>query len=491
MALLPEDVTEWLCSSEVAVITTNKDAARWEGPMLGLTGRVEAAGLYTAAQCAGVIKSKEKGDGSNEWILTYAQNYHNQPSTQERMEQMIGHNLYNTWPKYRATGWRMVGKRMPGNSWVRFYAYYQGQAGHILVNRLLRHALIYGGLEYVDIQSPFHILYYKFVQGRPYKRKRGEDGLGMGDFPTTLRKPTPKPYADDKPSKKDKKDEDDSPDGKKPPAAGGAIPKAAASQTDKKTPDKRFPLPPALVVELDELLNSPILPHRKGPAQVRALPATSTPKQRAIPPPPPQRPPQSPPARRAPDRRRPPSPHPDRRGRGSRPTTPAAATVVPVSTPAVSIQQNLMILSETPATASQKACSGSEGSFAEQGHEVRPAATPPRRSPSPRRPSPLRPEQRRSSSTRQLPRARSPPTGSRPRPSAGRSAPPAADRRERRRSPSRSPPRRSTSQRGSRSPLRRTTSEQHRRQSRSPPRRRTSGGKSAAQRSLSPRFHGL
>ncbi len=168
---LPSAVEAWLQSNRVAVLTTGLyPFVNLAKLGIAVNNRVEAANLYAAAQNAGVIRSKERGPGSVKWMLTYSVEYHHQADSAAAMERMLGSYKYPIHPYYRSEGWCILGRSAPSSSWERFYTYYEAQAPLLLVNRLLRHSLIYGGLPHVNRDAPFADLCYDFVCGKPPSR---------------------------------------------------------------------------------------------------------------------------------------------------------------------------------------------------------------------------------------------------------------------------------------------------------------------------------
>lgn len=168
--LLPPEVRTWLADPDVVVVTSGERRTflkKYQG--IEVVSQIDTERIFQIYQEKGVIHpavQAERGDLS--WQLAYAIGYHVSPSKRNTWQQLIGENKYKLkgrdWPEWRMPGWQ------PDSVWrlneqELFHLYFTTYGPHIFINRLLRHGLIYGGMEAVVTDVPLKDCYLIFLQG--------------------------------------------------------------------------------------------------------------------------------------------------------------------------------------------------------------------------------------------------------------------------------------------------------------------------------------
>ncbi len=169
--LLPPEVRTWLEDPDVVVLTSGeKRTFKNKLHGLSISGQLDTEDLYKIYQTAGVIRpavTAERGDLS--WQLAYAVAYHPLPSRKSTWLQLIGTDKFKPekkrdWPEWRMPGWQ------PDGMWrlddrELFFLYFSTYGPHMFVSRLLRHGLVYGGVEAVAKELPLRDLFLTFLLG--------------------------------------------------------------------------------------------------------------------------------------------------------------------------------------------------------------------------------------------------------------------------------------------------------------------------------------
>ncbi len=168
--LLPPEVRTWLADPDIVVMTSGEKRTfqkAWNG--FEVTAQLDTERLYKLYQDAGVIRPAvppERGDLA--WQLAYAIGYHPLPSRKSTWLQLIGQNKFKAekrdWPNWRMPGWQ------PDGIWrlderEMFFLYFSTYGPHMFVSRLLRHGLVYGGMEAVAKEVPLRDLFLVFLLG--------------------------------------------------------------------------------------------------------------------------------------------------------------------------------------------------------------------------------------------------------------------------------------------------------------------------------------
>ena len=183
--LLPPEVRAWLLDPDVVVITSGERRTflrKLQG--IEVVNQIDTERIFQIYQDRGVIRpavTAERGDLT--WQLAFALGYHASPSRRSTWRQLIGDDKFQVqgrdWPEWRMPGWQ------PDSVWElkakeRFNLYFNTYGPHIFVSRLLRHGLVYGGMEAVVGDVPLRDCYLLFLQGameEPELKKSNPLGL--------------------------------------------------------------------------------------------------------------------------------------------------------------------------------------------------------------------------------------------------------------------------------------------------------------------------
>ncbi len=168
--LLPPEVRSWLQDPDVAVVTSG-EARTFKRPLHGIevANQIDTERIYKIYQDKGVIKPAvlaERGDLS--WQMAYAVGYHTCTSRQNTWLQLVGENKFKVkgrdWPEWRMPGWQ------PDSLWrleeqEKYSLFFGAYGPHAFISRLLRHGLVYGGMEAVEPRVPLRDCFLIFLQG--------------------------------------------------------------------------------------------------------------------------------------------------------------------------------------------------------------------------------------------------------------------------------------------------------------------------------------
>ncbi len=183
------------------VIVTSGERRTFQRKLQGIeiTNQIDAERIFQIYQDKGVIKPAvpaERGDAS--WQMAFALGYHACPSRKNTWMQLIGCNKFKIkgrdWPEWRMPGWQ------PDSIWEleeqeEFMLYFNTYGPHIFISRLLRHGLVYGGMEAVVPSAPLKDCFLIFLQGamEEPELKRCNPLALTSDSTLTLRRDTASP----------------------------------------------------------------------------------------------------------------------------------------------------------------------------------------------------------------------------------------------------------------------------------------------------------
>ncbi len=168
--LLPPEVRGWLLDPDVVVVTSGEKRTflkKLQG--IEITNQIDTERIFQINQEKGVIRPAvpaERGDLS--WQLAYAIGYHPSTSRKNTWSHLVGADKFRVkdrdWPEWRMPGWQ------PDSFWKledheEFSLYFQSCGPHIFISRLLRHGLVYGGMDAVVPTVPLKDCVLIFLQG--------------------------------------------------------------------------------------------------------------------------------------------------------------------------------------------------------------------------------------------------------------------------------------------------------------------------------------
>ena len=186
--LLPPEVRTWLEDPDVVVLTSGEGRTfLHEKKVHGIAvfGQLDTERLYQIYQNNGVIRPAvpaQRGDLA--WQLAYAVGYHHLPSRRSTWLQLIGTVAFKVekrdWPVWRMPGWQPDGVNRL-NEREAFFLYFSAYGMHMFVSRLLRHGLVYGGINTIVKESSLRDLFLTFLLGAVRGEVTVENPLGLQD----------------------------------------------------------------------------------------------------------------------------------------------------------------------------------------------------------------------------------------------------------------------------------------------------------------------
>ncbi len=164
--VVPRTVNEWLRDPLLYKLTTQTPA--WVAASPGgfnIRNCVEASSIFFHFQDRGLIVPKIKAiNPMEDWMMTFATGYHHQPAPRADLRELLGPLEYKTGrrPYSRQERWvpRSAARLSKASA---FYLYYESVSLHLFVSRLLRQALVYGGIASIRGFTDLRSLYTKFL----------------------------------------------------------------------------------------------------------------------------------------------------------------------------------------------------------------------------------------------------------------------------------------------------------------------------------------
>ncbi len=193
--VVPAKVNEWLRRANVVKLGTRPPNWMRSNPYgFVVNCYVETVSVFLHYQDVGIISPKPKAlEPTEEWQCLYATDYHHRPASRDDMRELLGPLQYKGGRNARQQRWtpQSTVKLTPATV---FFLYYEAASLQLFVNRLLRHALVYGGVpstrrfttvgslygSFLDRCLRITALYYVDEQEEPDNGAGGGGGGGDG-----------------------------------------------------------------------------------------------------------------------------------------------------------------------------------------------------------------------------------------------------------------------------------------------------------------------
>ncbi len=164
--VVPAKVNEWLRRDDVVKLGTRVPDWMRSNPFgFVVHNYVETVSVFLHYQDVGIISPKVKAlDPTEDWQCLYAVDYHHRPASRDEMRELLGPLQYKGGrrPYARQQRWapQSAVRLTPATS---FFLYYEAASLQLLINRLLRHALVYGGVPSTKRFTNLTTLYGAFL----------------------------------------------------------------------------------------------------------------------------------------------------------------------------------------------------------------------------------------------------------------------------------------------------------------------------------------
>ncbi len=164
--VVPAKVNEWLRRANVVKLGTRPPNWMRSNPYgFVVNCYVETVSVFLHYQDVGIISPRPKAlEPTEEWQCLYAVDYHHRPASRDDMRELLGPLQYKGGrrPYARQQRWapQSTVKLTPATV---FYLYYEAASLQLFINRLLRHALVYGGVPSARRFTTIGSLYESFL----------------------------------------------------------------------------------------------------------------------------------------------------------------------------------------------------------------------------------------------------------------------------------------------------------------------------------------
>ncbi len=164
--VLPPRVNQWLGDPgtyKVSTLTPQHIHNRPGG--LIIRGLVETSSVFLHFQDCGIIVPKVKAiNPMEDWQLSFAASYHHHPASREDLRELLGPLNFKHGRRPLSRQARWAPRSAPGlSAATAFFLYFEAASQQLFISRLLRHALVYGGVPCVRRFDNLRDLYDKFL----------------------------------------------------------------------------------------------------------------------------------------------------------------------------------------------------------------------------------------------------------------------------------------------------------------------------------------